>query len=125
MIKLRSMIDLALTANADSHKVSCAAYDKRGRLIVATINDPRKSHPLMAKYAKQCGEPERINLHAEARAVILADKDIHTLHVVRVGPKGIPKPSLPCHICRSIIQDTGIKEVVYLDNELNWTSWRL
>ena len=125
MIKLRSMIDLALTANADSHKVSCAAYDKRGRLIVATINDPNKSHPLMAKYAKQCGEPERINLHAEARAVILADKDIHTLQVVRVGPKGIPKPSFPCHICRRIIEDMGIKEIVYHDHESICRTWSL
>lgn len=123
MIKLRSMIDLALTANADSHKVSCAAYDKRGRLIVATINDPNKSHPLMAKYAKQCGEPERINLHAEARAVILADKDIHTLQVVRVGPQGIPKPSFPCHICRSIIEDMGIKHIVYHDHESICRTW--
>lgn len=107
------MLDIAFNSPARQHKVACACYDKRGRLISTAWNMPRKSHPVQAKYAELAGMAKRINLHAEVLALIRAKESVHTIHIVRTSRVGVPKASFPCKICMGYILDSDVKEIVF------------
>jgi len=113
MLKTESMLDIAFNSAAQQHKVACACYDKRGRLLSTAWNMPCKSHPIQAKYAELAGMSERINLHAEVLALIRAKENVHTIHIVRTSRLGIPKASFPCKICMGYILDSDVKEIVF------------
>jgi len=116
MLKTESMLDLAFNSPAKQHKVACACYDKRGRLVSTAWNMPKKSHPIQAKYAEMAGMAKRINLHAEVLALIRARETVHTIHIVRTSNLGIPKASFPCKICMGYILDTDVKEIIFHNN---------
>ena len=116
MLKTESMLDLAFNSPAKQHKVACACYDKRGRLVSTAWNMPKKSHPIQAKYAEMAGMAKRINLHAEVLALIRAKETVHTIHIVRTSTLGIPKASFPCKICMGYILDTDVKEIIFHNN---------
>lgn len=122
MISTDSMIDIALNSSSHQHKVACACYDKRGRLISTAWNMPRKSHPIQARYAERAGMEKRINLHAEILALIRAKEDVHTIQVVRTSREKKPKASFPCKICMGYILDTGVKEIVFHNASGNLTT---
>jgi len=107
------MLDIAFNSPAPQHKVACACYDKRGRLVSTAWNMPQKSHPIQAQYARRAGMEKRINLHAEILALIRAKDDVHTIQIVRTSRTGLPKASFPCKICMGYILDTNVREVVF------------
>lgn len=113
MLKTESMLDIAFNSPAQQHKVACACYDKRGRLLSTAWNMPQKSHPIQARYAQLAGMEKRINLHAEILALIRARDDVYTIQVVRTSRAGIPKASFPCKICMGYILDTNVKEIIF------------
>jgi tRNA(Arg) A34 adenosine deaminase TadA len=117
MLKMETLIDLAKQSQATQHRVSCASYDSKGRLISTAWNMPRKSHPIQAKYANKAGQPFRINLHAEILCLIRAREPVHRIQVVRIDRSGSLKPSFPCPVCMGYIQDIGVKEIVFHDRE--------
>lgn len=117
MLATNTLIDIALNSTADQHKVSCACYDKRGRLIATAWNQPGKSHPRQAHYAKLAGQEDRIFLHAELGALIRCREDPYAIQVVRIGPKEYPKASFPCPICLRAIEEAGVKEIYYNNNK--------
>lgn len=120
MLKVETLVDLALQSPAPQHKVSCATYNRRGRLLSTAWNLPGKSHPIQAEYANKVGQPRRINLHAEILALIRAKEDVHSIQVVRVGRSSLdPKPSLPCKICMGYIIDSGVREIYYHNTDGN------
>lgn len=113
MLKTESMLDIAFNSPSDKHKVACACYDKRGRLLSTAWNMPQKSHPIQARYAQLAGMEKRINLHAEILALIRARDDVHTIQVIRTSRAGMPKASFPCKICMGYILDTNVKEIIF------------
>lgn len=115
MLSTQTLIDIARNSSADQHKVAAALYDKRGRLISTAWNQPTKSHPLQAEYAKRAGFEKRIYLHAEIACLVKSREDPYTLQIVRIGPKEYPKPSYPCPICRMAAIEAGVKEIIYTD----------
>jgi len=125
MLTTESMLDIAFNSPAKQHKVSCACYDKRGRLISTAWNMPKKSHPIQAKYAELAGMSKRINLHAEILALIRAKEDVYTIQVVRTSRERTPKASFPCKICMGYILDTGVQEIVFHNIEGLLTTERL
>jgi len=119
MLKTETLIDLAFNSTADSHKVASACYDKRGRVLSTAFNQTRKSHPIQAYYAAKAGQPHKVYLHAETLALIRAKEDVYAIHVLRCGPKGYPKPSLPCCICMGYIVESGVREVYFYNDSGN------
>lgn len=114
MLKIETLIDLALQSPATQHKVAAATYNKRGRLLSTAWNMPSKSHPIQAQYASRVGQPYRINLHAEILALIRAQENVYSIQVVRIGRDSLlPKPSFPCHICMGYILDSDVREIYF------------
>lgn len=123
MLKVETLIDLALQSPAPQHKVACATYNKRGRLISTAWNMPSKSHPIQAEYASRAGEPRRINLHAEILALIRAQEEVYSIQVVRIGRDSqSPKPSFPCHICMGYILDSNVREIHFHNQDCELVS---
>jgi len=122
MLKTETLVDLAKQSSAEQHKVAAAVYNEKGRLLSTGVNQPKKSHPLQAKYAKKAGAEKRIFLHAEVASLVRCREEPHTLHVVRVGPKEYPKPSCPCPVCQVAALEAGIKEVVYFNGDHLWVT---
>lgn len=92
------------------------AYDKKGRVICIARNSYSKTHPIQAKYAKKVGRPHKIYLHAEILACLRAEamgKDVHRLHVFRIGADGKERNSKPCSICREFLKDVGVKNITH------------
>ena len=52
------------------HKVTATVYDKQGNVLSVGYNSYIKTHPLQAKLAYRCGQPEKVYLHAEIAAQI-------------------------------------------------------
>jgi deoxycytidylate deaminase len=121
MLNVESLIDIARNSTAEQHRVAAACYDKRGRLISTGVNQPQKSHTLQAKYAEKTGLSERIYLHAEVASLVKCRCDPWTLQIVRIGPKEYAKPSAPCPICRMAAEEAGVKELVYMNQNNEWT----
>ena len=94
------------------HVISAVVYDKRGRPIATAQNSYVKTHPLMAKAAREAGEPYKLYLHAEIAALIKVDwVKAHSIFVSRYNAKGEPMNAAPCHICRKFIADAGVRIV--------------
>lgn len=91
---------------------------RKGEMLAEAANDPTKSHPLHAQYARRVGREEAIFRHAESGALIVCARngrvgDIHTLVVARVDKKGSPVYSCPCSICSLMAKEFGVKNVSY------------
>lgn len=95
------------------HQMSCVLLDKKGRYVAEGYNK-RKTHPLMAKYAKKANEPNKIYLHAELSALISprSRQSPHTAFIFRKTASGTGI-ARPCRICREALVEAGVKEVVY------------
>lgn len=118
MLKVETMIDLAMQSDSVQHRVSCATYDAKGRLLSTAWNMPKKSHPIQAKYAIKAGKPQKINLHAEILSLIRAPRDqVYTIQVVRIDRAGLVKPSFPCPICMGYIEDVGVREIFFCNRK--------
>ena len=82
-------------------------------LVSEAYNNYTKSHPKQAMYAKRCGEPYKVYLHAEIAAIIKAKGKGYKIKIERYNNKGEPLPSKPCPICELAIKEANIKLVEY------------
>lgn len=94
------------------HVVTATVYDKRGIPISSAQNSYIKTHPLMARAAKEAGQAYRIYLHAEVAALVKADwSRAHSMFVSRFDRTGRPVNATPCVVCQRVIKMAGIKKV--------------
>ena len=95
------------------HNLTAFAYDKRGRLLSIGRNSYVKSHPVQARFAKKCGHPQKIYLHAEIDALIKARTKVHRLVVVRIKADGNYGSAKPCAVCQQAISFFGVASVTH------------
>lgn len=81
-----------------------------GNDIISVGTNVLKTHPVFQYYGVYC-----ISIHAEIRALIKAKQDVSgmSLYVARSG--SVNKASYPCPCCLSLIQDSGIRFIIYHD----------
>lgn len=109
---LHEAINLAATSTGRS-KHGCIITTKKGRIIASSVNSYSKTHPKQKHYAVRQGNPQAIHLHAELRAILQGKGEGHTLYVARVTSAGVGM-SKPCSMCMdAIVNETGIKKIVY------------
>jgi tRNA(Arg) A34 adenosine deaminase TadA len=97
------------------HNLTAIIYDKKGRVLSIGKNSYVKTHPMMAKYANQVGEPQKLFLHAEIEA-ILRCKDLdkaYSIFVSRYNKHGHPALAAPCRVCQEAIKQSNIKKVFH------------
>lgn len=101
------------------HELIATAFDKKGNIIGAGVNDYKKSHPLMKVYSDKVKDTNnRIFKHAELSAVLAAgNKDIHSVLIQRFNAQGNPALAKPCKICEAMLKDFGVKFVRYTSSE--------
>jgi deoxycytidylate deaminase len=97
------------------HLVKATCYDKRGRVISQAVNSYRKTHPLMAHFAKLSGRPDAVYLHAEVAALLKCsdDRPPHHIKIERYKKDGSPGLAKPCPACELAIKAWGVKLVTY------------
>lgn len=94
------------------HNITAIIYDSKGNILSIGKNDYKKSHPIQAKMAEECGEHHKIFLHAEIDAIIKCKKldKAYRIFVSRVNSGGKYRLAKPCRICSHAIKEmTPIK----------------
>lgn len=81
-----------------------------GNDIISIGTNIQKTHPVFKRYGAYC-----ISIHAEVRAMIKARQDVSgmSLYVARYG--SMNTSSYPCSCCVSLIQESGIRFIIYCD----------
>lgn len=93
-------------------EITAYAYDKRGRLISVGKNSYTKSHPMQRHFAKLCGKPDAIFLHAEIACLLKAGRQVvHRLEIFRFNKHGESVLAAPCDICQRAIKAWGVKHI--------------
>lgn len=97
--------------------ITATAFDKRGNIIGAGINDYHKSHPLMKLYATKAGESElKIYKHAELSAILAAgNKQVHRIFIQRFDKSGNYALAAPCPTCLEMLKDFNVKIIQWTD----------
>jgi deoxycytidylate deaminase len=94
--------------------IKSTIYDKRGRILSVGYNSYKKSHPIMQKYNKLVGLPDKIFLHAEAHAITKVKHGTpYKIKIERYGKNGQEMLAAPCPICQKILEDYNIKVIEY------------
>jgi deoxycytidylate deaminase len=116
MILRKGVVDLVkhvASTSLSRRKVGCILL-RKGRVVVTATNMEGKTHPLQTRLANLVGQPYRISLHAELRALIKnKNSSCDTLIVARVHKNGGFLLSKPCPVCQLAIREAGIKNVYY------------
>jgi len=109
------VINSSLILTSKRYEIIATAFDRKGRILGAGVNEYKRSHPLMKVYAEKAGESSmKIFKHAEFSAVLAAgNKQIHSLLVQRFKANGEPALALPCPTCQAMLKDFGVKVVKY------------
>jgi deoxycytidylate deaminase len=106
------------------------------RYFAEKSNEPRRHGAIIVKSGRVVGTgfnrfknspdiiPEELikvhcSRHAEEVAIREAGKNCKgaILYVARVNRQGEDRNSKPCHICNSLIENSGIKKVIYTVEE--------
>lgn len=110
---LKLATNIALQSPAKNYKIGCVVTYK-SNIISYAWNEPKKSHPLMASYAKRAGYPKIIYLHAEISALLKCGENLgDTIYVVRITKSGKLSMAKPCPVCELAIKEFGIKRVYF------------
>lgn len=112
----------ALALSSTSHRRVGCILMRKGKILVSTTNMDGKTHPKQSYFASKAGEPYRISLHAEMRA-LLNKKSIKcdTLIVCRVNKNGKFCMSKPCPVCQlAIAECENIERVIYSTDDETW-----
>ena len=97
-----------------AHLLTAKCYDKHGTLIAKASNSYTQTHPIQAHFAKLCGKPDLIYLHAEIAALLKCGKrKPYSIFVERFKKDGSPGLAKPCAICERAIKAWGVKYVTY------------
>lgn len=99
----------------DRRKHTVCAITLGGRVVALAGNEPDKSDPLQARYARN---PESIFLHAEILALkraskLLSDNELRrcVAWVARAKADSTPGLARPCGGCWTALRDYGIRDV--------------
>lgn len=109
----KSFLALAqrIAANSEQRHRHGAVIVKSGRVVGAGYNK-RRNHPSVVMEGRH-----RIDSAVHAEAAALADAGNNTrgalLFVARVNNNGKPLLSKPCEQCEQLIEQSGIKEVIW------------
>lgn len=95
------------------HKVVATVYDRQGAVVSVGHNSYIKTHPLQARLACKCGQPEKVYLHAEIAALVRARGKGYRIKVERFNRHGDPMLAAPCPICTLAIEAAGIEVVEF------------
>jgi deoxycytidylate deaminase len=95
------------------HTIKATIYDRKGQIVSQAENSYKKTHPLQAMYASQCGEPYKVYLHAELAALVKSKGKGHKMVIERYNSNGEPRLAAPCPICQMAIAASAIKLVEY------------
>ena len=105
-----------LADNSEEKKKHGAVVVKGGR-VVGTGFNKFKNHPSNVP-------SDEIKIHCSRHAEQIAIKQAGDnakgaiLYVARVNRQGLDRNSKPCHVCADLIEESGIKRVVYtVENE--------
>ena len=63
--------------------------------------------------AERAGQPLRVFLHSEIKAIIAARGRGHRIHIERYDKRGNPKLAAPCPVCQLAIREAGLRLVSY------------
>ena len=112
---------VAVAMSSPSKKRMGAILLKKNKVIAASCNYDRKSHPVQQFWAKRTAEvygPDfmhKMFVHAEIGALIKSKDDADTIVVCRVGGHSGKelRNARPCKICSSYILHSQIKHIHY------------
>ena len=96
---MRSRLISKAKKSACRHRISCLAFDKKGRLLGVTVNSRRDNLP----------SKRGSGMHAEMEAIIRWGHRIKSLVIARVNKSGSLLPIHPCAKCTKIAKRLGIK----------------
>lgn len=96
-----------------SQQITAVIYDRRGRVLSIGQNSYVKTHPIQAYHARIVGEPYKQFLHAEIHAIVKCPdiSKAYRIFVSRWNNNGLAMNAMPCPICMSAINSTGIKHI--------------
>lgn len=109
-------MNIVRSSKQKKYNITAKIFDRRGVLICIGKNSYKKTHPFMAKHAKQFNV-HKLFLHAEVDAILrcMRMRQIHRAYklvVERYNADGSPGYCKPCEICDSVIRTmTNIKIV--------------
>lgn len=124
----------AVSFASDFEKVHIGCVLVYNNRVISAGYNSDKSHPLQDKYNRYRnlnGSRIMAKLHAETMAVQkLSHMDIDWKKVVaynwREGKDGRPMLSRPCPSCMRMLQDLGIRKIVYsTENEIGFCEERI
>lgn len=120
---VNELVELAKSSPAENHRVAAIITNKRGIPVSTGINQPSRTHPIQAWYAKSAGLADKVYLHAEMHSLIRnKSDDAHTMYVLRLGRGGQIRMARPCEICQTaILASEDIEEVYYSTDDTNKT----
>jgi len=129
---LREARAVSLLSDFEKVHIGCVlVYNNR---VIAAGHNSNKSHTIQMKYNKYRslrGHKIEHKIHAETMAMQkLAHFDIDYRKVVcynyREGKDGRPMLSRPCPSCMRMLQDLGIRKVIYsTETEVGWCEERI
>jgi deoxycytidylate deaminase len=123
--RIEKLVHSLALSSLSSHRVGCVLL-RKGRVVSSATNLESKTHPYQSRLAEQAGEPYRVSLHAEIRALIRAgDKPADTLVVGRVNKSGNLCLSKPCAVCQLAISESGVRNIYYSTDSGTWESLEL
>jgi deoxycytidylate deaminase len=119
---LRQAFAVALSSNS-RRKVGAILIRKK-RVIAASCNYDKKSHPIQSWWANKTAEiygkhlSEKVYLHSEISALIRAREDADSIVICRVGGHSGRelRNARPCVICEGYIRYSGIDHIHYSTN---------
>lgn len=107
---------LKVAANSDQKQRHAAMITMNGKPVAISINKSR-NNPRYVKVEVD-GKADIYSIHAERAAIRQAGNvEGGVLYVVRRGPGGCGKLSLPCNNCMKAIIKAGIKRVFFTTDD--------
>ena len=117
---LKSAVSVAM-ASPSKKRVGSILLKKR-KIIAASCNYDRKTHPLQEKYAVLASKihdndaySKKLYLHSEINCLIRAREEGDTIVIARVGGHGGNKlrNSRPCPLCTLFLKHNGVTKIHY------------
>lgn len=122
--KMSEQVRVLAMSSPSARRVGCVLL-KKGRVVVSTTNLEGKTHPIQSNFAARVGQPYRVSLHAEIRALIKSRVRADTLIVGRVNKANKLCLSKPCPACQLAISESGVKRVYYSTDGGKWEELKL
>ena len=105
------------------HHLTAIIRNKHGGILAIGKNSYIKTHPMMSKIAARIGifDNKRTFIHAEIDALVKCDNLSKAYSIEIYGHTTSGNPGIntkPCPICMTGIRCSGIKKVIYMNENL-------